>query len=85
MWIIRTQFKSIERAHRITGATVNLHNGFLLFLCHVSDECRRLLPICDPVECLIYYLLAEVSYVAGRAEDEELSLEVQRQYGLISR
>lgn len=68
MWIIRTQSKSIGRAHRTTGATVNLHNGFLSCLCHVSDECRRLLPICDPVECLIYCLFAEVSYVAGRAE-----------------
>ena len=77
MWIIQTQSKSIGRVHRTTGAIVDLHNGYLLFLCHVSDECRRLLPICDPVECLIYCLTAEVSYVTGPAKDEEMHLEVQ--------
>ena len=48
-------------------------NGFLLFLCHVSDECCRLLPICDTVECLIYCLVSEVSYVTGHAGAEEVS------------
>lgn len=65
LWIILTQSKSIGRAHRITGAIVNLsqfgHEWILLFLCHASDECRHLLPICDPVECLIYRLVSGVS------------------------
>ena len=60
-------------------------NGFLLFLCHVSDECRRLLPICDPVECLIYCIVSGVSYVASHAEDEDFGLEIQRRYDIISR
>ena len=52
------------------------------YFCHVSDECRRLLPICDPVECLIYCLVAEVSYVAGHAEEE---VEVHQRYDIMTR
>jgi len=42
------------------------------YFCHVSDELRRLLPICDTVECLIYCYIAKASY--DTCYDEELRL-----------